>query len=546
MTLALAPVIAPPVIAPHERTLAHVLRKAAAAFPDKDWLATDAGSATYGEMEILSNRLANGLGAEGIRRGQTVLVMMPDIVAFVALWAALCKTGAIEVPLNTAYRGDILVHVANDSRAETCIIDARFLERFEAVAERLPHVKRVFVHGDATAAAPLLERGVELLPFTCLLVADASPPAELPRHCDIGAVMYTSGTTGASKGVMIPHAQSFEYTRGCGGALALGPDDVYYTAGLPLFHIAGRWGVVYAAALVGATAAVPRQFSASSFWADVVRFGATATFLLGAMANFLQRQPPVPSDGKGPLRKVMMCPLLPDLDRFIARFNVRVCTAYGSTEVGAPIALPLGAAVSDNRLVGQVRTGQFEVAILDDNDEAVANGVVGEIAVRAMEPWTLMAGYWNRPEATISAWRNLWLHSGDAGRSDEAGNIYFVDRLKDAIRRRGENISSMEVEDVIRQHPSVQECAVFPVPAEHGEEEVMAAIVVKPGLVLDPTELIGFLTPRMAYFMLPRYVDLLDDLPKTPTGKIQKYALRQRGAAATTWDRETAGLKIAR
>jgi crotonobetaine/carnitine-CoA ligase len=532
--------------APDERTLVHVLRKAAAAFPDKDWLVTDAGAATYREMETLSNRLANGLTAAGVGGGRTVLVMMQDVIEFVAVWAAMCKSGGIEVPVNTAYRGDILVHVANDSRAETFILDGRFLERFEAVAERLLHVKRIFVRGDKACATPLLEHRAELAPFERLITADAAPPATLPRPSDLSAVMYTSGTTGASKGVMIPHAQAFEYTRGCGGALEVGPGDVYYTAGLPLFHIAGRWGVVYAAALVGATAAVPARFSASAFWHDVERFGATAVFLLGAMANFLQRQPPSPRDGEHTLRKVLMCPLLPDLDRFIARFGVRVATAYGSTEVGAPAVMQLGSAVIDNRVVGQVPEDKFEVAILNADDEEVASGVVGEIAVRSKEPWTLMAGYWNQPEATVRAWRNLWLHSGDAGRRDAAGNIYFVDRLKDAIRRRGENVSSMEVEDVIRQHPAVQECAVFPVPSEHTEEEVMAAIVAKSGVAIDPVELIRFLEPRMAHFMLPRYVDLLEDLPKTPTGKIQKYELRRRGVSESTWDREAAGLKIAR
>jgi crotonobetaine/carnitine-CoA ligase len=528
-----------------ERTLVHVLRRRAADRPDQPWLIIEDRAVTYREADRLSNRLARGMLAQGIAAGDTLLVMLPDSLDLVLAWLACAKLGVIEVPLNTAYRGDILKHVIKDSRASAILIDSRFIERLQALGGEIGALRRCFArHRDGGQQTGL--DALELEDLGDLHGEDERPIEREVRPGDLKAIMYTSGTTGQSKGVMVSHVHAYEYGNGCASVIEIGAEDIYYTAGLPLFHVAGKWGVLLGSAIKGATAVVPLKFSASNFWADIRRHRATATYLLGAMANFLQRQPPVPSDGKGPLRKVMMCPLLPDLDRFIARFNVRVCTAYGSTEVGAPIALPLGAAVSDNRLVGQVRTGQFEVAILDDNDEAVANGVVGEIAVRAMEPWTLMAGYWNRPEATISAWRNLWLHSGDAGRSDEAGNIYFVDRLKDAIRRRGENISSMEVEDVIRQHPSVQECAVFPVPAEHGEEEVMAAIVVKPGLVLDPTELIGFLTPRMAYFMLPRYVDLLDDLPKTPTGKIQKYALRQRGAAATTWDRETAGLKIAR
>src|SRR5437879_6608092 len=201
-------------IAPDERTLVHVLRKAAAAFPDKDWLVTDAGTATYREMEVLSNRLANGLAAAEIGSGRTVLVMMQDVIEFVAIWAAMCKSGGIEVPVNTAYRGDILVHVVNDSRAETLILDGRFLERFEVVSERLLHVKRIFVRGDKVCATPLLERRAELVPFERLIAADAAPPAALPRPCDLGAAMYTSGTTDASKGVMTPAHQAVQDHRG--------------------------------------------------------------------------------------------------------------------------------------------------------------------------------------------------------------------------------------------------------------------------------------------------------------------------------------------
>jgi crotonobetaine/carnitine-CoA ligase len=264
------------------------------------------------------------------------------------------------------------------------------------------------------------------------------------------------------------------------------------------------------------------------------------------MANFLQRQPVGAEDADTPLAKVLMCPLLPDVAEFEARFGCRVATAYGSTEVNAPIFMTLGTPVADPQVVGPVRTGTFEVKVFDENDDEVAPGTLGEIVVRPAQPWVTMLGYWHQPQQTVHMWRNQWLHSGDAGRMDADGNFYFVDRIKDAIRRRGENISSMEVEGIVNQHPAVAECAVFPVASEFAEQEVAVAIALKPGMALDPADLVSYLEPRMAYFMVPRYVVFEDALPKTPTGKIQKYALRERGVTPDTWDREAAGIRLAR
>jgi len=535
--------------APEERTVVRVLRRAVAEFPDTPWIVNENGSVSYGEMDMLSNRIANGMSANSIEQGDTLLVMLSDVPEFVGTWAACSKTGAVEVPVNTAYRGDILRHIANDSLARTIIVEDSFLERFDELADSLEHLERCFVfspNGSPSLDAPKLAKKCSIRPFEELLSNDTGAPDHVPNIWDLKAIMYTSGTTGASKGVMVSQAHAFEYGAGCGGVLEVGPGDVYYTAGLPLFHVAGKWGACYAVAMRGATAAFPRQFSATNFWSDVRKFGANTTFLLGAMANFLQRQPPQDNDRDNPLTKIMMCPLLPDLEDFIERFDVRICTAYGSTEVNGPILMPLDTPVTDNQVVGQVRSDKFEVRVVDENDQEVPPGEMGEIVVRPKEPWTTMLGYWNRPEWTAKMWRNLWLHSGDAGRYDEDGNYYFVDRIKDAIRRRGENISTMEVEDVIAQHPAVSECAVYPVWSEYTEQEVAAAIVLKPGEVLEPKDLIEFLAPRMAHFMVPRYLEFRQELPKTPTGKIQKYTLREQGVTKSTWDREAAGIKVAR
>jgi crotonobetaine/carnitine-CoA ligase len=360
------------------------------------------------------------------------------------------------------------------------------------------------------------------------------------------AIMYTSGTTGGSKGVMVAHAHSFEYAYACASVLQLGEADVVYSAGLPLFHVAGKWGVVFGTAIFRATAVVPQQFSVHSFWTDVRHFGVTATYLIGAMANFLERQPADPGDADNPMSKLVMCPLLPDSAAFASRFDVQIATAYGSTEVNAPILMPLGTAVSDSKIVGKIRGDKFEVMIADEHDQPVAPGVLGEILIRPKQPWITMLGYWNDPARTAKMWRNLWLHTGDAGRYDAAGNLYFVDRIQDTIRRRGENISSMEVEGILSQHPAVAECAVFPVRSEYNEQEVMAVFVLKTEAVVHAEELIRFAEQKMPYFMIPRFIEFVAELPKTPTGKVKKNVLREVGRSERTWDRELAGIVLKR
>jgi crotonobetaine/carnitine-CoA ligase len=355
--------------------------------------------------------------------------------------------------------------------------------------------------------------------------------------------MYTSGTTGPSKGVMISHGHAYEYARGVIDMIEIKQSDVYY-APLPLFHIAGQWAVIYAAAIAGATAVLPDTFSASRFWATVRRYRVTCSFLLGAMANLLYRQAPAPDDADNPLDRVLVVPLIPEVEPFNQRFGCRVSTTWGGTEMNCPTRS--GFDLPNNRTCGRVDERLYEVRMVDANDNEVPPGVPGEAVVRPKLPWITMAGYWNRPDWTVAAWRNLWLHTGDMLMKDKAGNLYFVDRTKDAIRRRGENISSMEVEQEINAHPDVLECAVIPVASAETEQEVMAIVVPKSGRRIAPEALIAFLEPRMAYFMVPRYLEFAAELPKTPTGKIQKFGLRERGVTSATWDRVAAGIKLKR
>lgn len=520
-----------------ERTLVHVLRRRVADRPDQPWLIIEDRAVTYREADRLSNRLARGMLAQGIAAGDTLLTMLPDSLDLVLAWLACAKLGVTEVPVNTAYRGDILKHVIRDSRANSILIDSRFLERLQALGSDVGALRRCFASPQDGKQRTSLD-ALELRDLSDLHGDNERPIEREVRPGDIKAIMYTSGTTGKSKGVMVSHVHAYEYANGCASVIDIGESDIYYTAGLPLFHVAGKWGVLLGSAIKGATAVVPLRFSASNFWADIRRHQATATYLLGAMANFLQRQPRTADDRRHTLRKILMCPLLPDLDDFIDRFGVGVATAYGSTEVNAPLAMPLGSKVRHHQIVGKVRSDLFEAVIIDDDDREVAAGVTGQIAVRPKVPGVTMLGYWQQPEATVEMWRNLWLHSGDAGHKDEEGNFYFTDRLRDTIRRRGENISSMEVEGIIAQHPDVLECAVYPVRSEHGEDEVMVALVLKPARMAQPQQIIAFLEPRMPRFMVPRFIDIVEALPKTPTGKVRKHLLRDAGITASSFDRE--------
>ncbi|MBT6202692.1 MAG: AMP-binding protein [Rhodospirillaceae bacterium] len=528
-----------------DQSVGTVLAKRAAATPDAAFIVSDDRTLSFREADLESNRVANAVEGLGVDAGGTVLVLMPNIIAMISVWLGLAKRGAIQVPVNTAYRGSLLVHVINDSAADTMIVESTFLERLGDVAGELEHLRRLIVLDQSGDGAPLPSAlaHMERLDFAVLLDAPDTARESFPAHHDLKAIMYTSGTTGPSKGVMITHAHAYTYAHGGVDLMDLVPGDVYY-APLPLFHIAGQWACCYASMIAGSTSVITERFSVERFWEDAKRFNATVTFFLGAMANFLARQPEQPGDAETSIERALVVPMFPDVHDFGKRFGMRIKTTYGSTETCSPHRM--GWDYPNWKTCGKLLDEYFEARIVDENDLDVPNGTVGEFCVRGKEPWLLMAGYWRHPEWTEKAWSNLWLHSGDAMWRDDEGYYYFADRVKDSIRRRGENISSMEVENEINLHPDVVECAVFPVPSEYLEDEVMVTVVTKPGRELDPVDLIRFLEPRMAHFMVPRFIDIVEALPKTPTGKIQKFDLRDVGTTPTTWDREAAGIKVKR
>jgi crotonobetaine/carnitine-CoA ligase len=519
--------------------LPHLLAERANSDPDRLFLEeVDGISATYSQLHHEVLTWADGYRKIGVSAGDTVLVMLPTSIEATSAWLGLSWLRAIEVPVNTGYRGEMLRYLIEHSKARTMVLSACYLPQI-AELNLLPSTLSTLIVPDLTEPSPEL-------PYRILsreeFLSDARPCNDLPgpEIFDIATIMYTSGTTGPSKGVMMPWAQMYKTATADIFIGDFTPEDAYYLP-FPLFHISGK-GPIYTFLITGGRVVLKESFRTDEFWPDIDRYRCTTTLLLGAMANFLYRKPPSRDDHDTPLHTVVMVPLIPEFHDFGDRFGVRVSTAFNMTEISCPLTSG-GWSPPNTTSCGQLREG-FELRIVDEFDETLPPGEVGELIVRADDPWTLMLGYFDDPEATNRAWRNGWVHTGDAFRCDDDGNYYFVERLKDSIRRRGENISSAEVEAIVGQHPDVVECAAIAVPSEWGEDDVMVVVVLQNKTQLEPLELFGYLVPRMPRFMLPRYIDIAQSLPKTPTEKVRKVELREAGVSATTWDRDAEELDL--
>jgi crotonobetaine/carnitine-CoA ligase len=527
--------IDPRMAKPEDCVLRPLLDRRAAETPDKVYaIFQDDSSWTYAQLKEEVVRTAIGLQQLGVKQGDHVVSWLPNGPAAMRVWYALNYIGAVYVPINLAYRGGLLAHVVENSDAELIVAHADLAPRLADI-DRAKLRKIVQLGGEAKPVADLEVLGEEALS------PDGGELQPLEREImpwDTQSIIYTSGTTGPSKGVL----SSYLHLYTTGAVIDVLSSEDRYLLNLPLFHVGGTLPAYIMLALGGSVVIVD-AFNTETFWPVVRKHDITFVILLGVMAQFLAKVPEKPDDADNPLKTVSLIPFDFDPKPFCKRFGVQAITLFNMTEVSCPIIAEINPTALHS--AGKPRPG-VDCRVVDENDCEVPVGEVGELIVRADCPWTMNHGYYKNEEATAKAWRNGWFHTGDGFRTDAEGNFYFVDRMKDAIRRRGENISSFEVETEVLAHPDVNECAAVAVKSDVSEDEVMVVVAPVPGRTVDPKELIEFLIPRMAHFMVPRYIRLVDELPKTPTQKVQKVKMRDEGVTEDTWDREVHGVRIKR
>jgi crotonobetaine/carnitine-CoA ligase len=522
-------------LAPSERTLPRILETGAALHPDRVVLSCRDETWTFMQARNIAAGRGAALRAAGVSFGDRVAILCSNRLEMIEIILGCGWIGAIAVPINTAAMGPQIAYCLANSGARLLVIEAPFLERLTHAGDAMSQVRAVWVIGDDFPAGNY--------------PAERLPPLSNPDEAaqlnpgDTLAILYTSGTTGPSKGVMCPHAQYYWWGTNSNRLLETTAEDVLCTA-LPLFHI-NALNTFAQALLSGARMVIEPRFSASGFWPAMSRNEATVIYLLGAMVPILLARDEKPAEERGHKVRTGLGPGVPANlgSAFHARTGVMLLDGYGSTETNFIIGATRETMKAGT--MGRLVPG-FQAKVVDAHDVEMPDGEPGELVLRSGESFAFSSGYFGMPEKTVEAWRNLWFHTGDRVIRDKDGYFRFVDRLKDAIRRRGENISSYEVEQVLLAHPHIEVAAVYPVGSELAEDEVMAAIVVRESAAIDPVELMQFCETRLPYFAVPRFIDFVPNLPRTENGKIRKYELRDRGITPTAWDREAAGYQLKR
>jgi crotonobetaine/carnitine-CoA ligase len=519
------------------RSVPEVLAQRAADQPGKLLVSCGGEDRSYGEMAAAAERGASVLAGLGIAPGDRVAMLMANRIEMVELFFACARLGAVQVPVNTFLKGEFLRYQLADCGAETVVVDGPGLAVVTPLLDRLPAVRRIVTLDD--------DGNGEFIRYGDLAPGAQDLDLPVPRPDDLASIIYTSGTTGLPKGCLITQGYFVHIGDAWRGACDLNPDDVVFTA-FPFFHLSGQALALMCCLTGGLSLYLEPAFSAAAFMPRAREVGATATMGVGAMALAVLATPPTPEDRDHRIRYSMWIPLPPAKqleleERFGAPVNAE---GFGQTEC-APVTF--------NRLTGKRRRETaglpapwLDVRIVDDDDLEVPRGEIGEIVVRPLEPDSLFSGYWGREEETLHTFRNLWHHTGDYGRMDDEGFVSFVDRKKDALRRRGENVSSMELEQAILRHPKVAEVAVHAVPSPATEDDIKACVVLIPEADTTPEELFAHFEKELPYFAVPRYVELLPALPKNAIGRVLKHELRTAGVTPATWDLEALGLTVAR
>ena len=523
--------------------LPKVLKDQASLIPNKDFLQFSYDKAlTFSEVNKLANQIANSLNKLGIHKTDKVSVYMPNSLEICLAWFGILKNGSVMVPINTAYVMDFLQYIIESSDSKIIIIAEEYLERLANIQDRIPNIEKVIVwtRNNKDSFESNGYSKTQLISWNDFVSKGSNQEPEVEiTHMDHARLMYTSGTTGKSKGVVRPCAADYSSAQNYSSIMDLTSDDTVFTC-LPLFHSNAMVMGVYPAMISGCKVIVEEKYSASKFWKWMKDFEVTKFNLVGVMSYFMWNAPVVPEEKQHKVKLVLGSPAPHDIiEEFMERFNILFTEGYGLTEVGqCTFTRP-----NEPFRVGSCgkESPGYEIKIVNpDTDEELPRNTPGELVLRPRIPNICLHYYYKMPEKTVSDFRNLWFHTGDLCRMDEDGYIFFMDRVKDYIRRRGENISSFEVENLISTHPSIEESAAIAVKLDeqgrHSEDELMIVIVLKENMTLDPTDLIEFLKPIMPKFMIPRFVRFRDSLPKTPTNRVQKVKLRDEGVTKDTWD----------
>lgn len=529
-----------------QETVNELLEHAISLWPDRPYLENGGVVHTYAEVADAAAVLATGLASLGVKRGDRVVMLLDNSVECAHVWFAVNWLGAIWVPLNTANKGEFLRHQIDNSGAAVVITESRFVERLLGVSDRIPEVTTVITREPIEDEIPW--RHLTLTELAGRAATLDRVPIAAVEPGDLAMFIYTSGTTGPSKGCMISHNYvcnlARQYLIGTGRT----SDEVAWTA-LPLFHMNAASTAVLSTLMIGSRVFLATRFSVSGFWQEIEQSGARIATLLGAMLSMVANAPENDAEKRcfNQLRVVRGAPFPASLqEQWKQRFGGQIfgSNAFGLTEA----SLVTLAEASETPPPGSAgrRGPDFDVRIVDAQDREVPTGETGEIVVRPRRPNIMFSGYWRQPEATLAVMNNLWFHTGDLGYFDSEDWLYFADRKKDYLRRRGENISSYELESTFQQHPAVRECAVHAVPSELTEDEVKLTVTLIEGASTTPYELCEWSLDRVPYFAVPRYVEIRAELPKNALGKILKFELRDQGVTAGTWDREASGLEVRR
>lgn len=537
-------------------TIDRILRERSHQWGDKtflNWLPTGA-KMSYCQLDELTLRVGSGLANAGVESGSHIGVLMDNCPEQLLAILGPARCGFVSVPLNAAAKGQLLTYFLDHADCTAIIVEEALLPRFLDVRDKLARVRHVFVvrpdRGMPKLASGLIDSvgDCRVHEFEDLLKAPAQLPGDAPAFNALAMLLFTSGTTGPSKAIMYTHAHFIYWGSDVAYHHEYTPDDIAYVF-LPLFHGNALLGSTMGSLMAGASIALTTRFSMSKFWEHIRMSGATVFNGVGAVTNFLWKQAPSASDRDHQVRRCHLAPVPGFAAGFEERFGMTIMSAFGLTDYCLGSAYNTKSRRDKLGSCGLPRTG-IDIRIVDENDVDMAPGEPGEIVLRNNNAWGASLGYYKQPEATVASRRNLWFHTGDRGSIDADGYLWYTDRIKDAIRRRGENISAFEVEEVIRTHPAVADVAVYPVRAETSEDEVAVTITLRSdvGTNFSYDSLIEYCSHNLAYFMVPRYVQIIKEMPMTLSQKIEKYKLRRQAEAdlSALWDRERAGVTVER